>query len=199
MRKFILGSFLIVSGVLHAQDVMEIMAKESCECITSKKIDTNALSSEKLELEFGLCVVKSYSAHKEAYDKISKADITDEDSMRKLGKDIALKMFSICPDVLMALAKDDPDEAESQAESPKIEGQIAEFVTDQFVTIKVKDKNQRIHNFILLDYFDTASLYTDGLIRKKDKIVVSYSEVELFDPKTKEFRYYKVITGLEKK
>ncbi|GEP51807.1 hypothetical protein FNO01nite_24790 [Flavobacterium noncentrifugens] len=198
MKRVFLAYALLFAIILNAQELMDVMAKESCECVMAKNLDLKNISSEKLQLEFGTCVVQSYTTHKEAYDKISKTDFSDKDSMRKLGQDVALKMFSICPDVLMALANDNASE-NSTAESPKIEGEISDFVTNEFVTIKVKDKNNRLHNLILLDYFDTASLYTDGLIRKKDKVIMSYSEVELFDPKSKEFRYYKVITGIEKK
>ena len=197
-HTIIVSIFLFLSAIANAQDVLDTMAKETCECVTSKNLDIKNLSSEKLQMEFGVCAMQSYSKHKEAYDKVSPSDIGDTNSMRKLGESLAMKMLGMCPDVIMGLAKSDEDEI-AAAPSPTVEGTVVEFVTEQFVTIKVKDKNQRLHNFIMLDYFDTASLYTDGLIRKKDQIVVTYSEIELFDPKVKEFRYYKVITGLEKK
>lgn len=181
-----------------AQDVMETMAKEACDCIAAKNLDIQNLSAEKLQTEFGICALQSYGKHKEAYDKISPSDIGNADSMRKLGERIAMQMLGVCPDIVLSLAKDSETE-EPPVVALTIEGTIIEFVTEQFVTIKVKDKNQRLHNFIILDYFDTASLYTDGLIKKKDNVIVSYSEIELYDAKTKEFRYYKVVSGLERK
>lgn len=188
---------MFTSVIVNAQDVMEIMAKETCDCIVAKNLDLKNVSSENLQTEFGVCAMQSYVKHKEAYDKISPSDIADTESMRKFGENLAMKMLSTCPEIIMGLANDTP--SLEPATSPTIEGTVIEFVTEQFVTIKVKDKNQRLHSFILLDYFDTASLYTDGIIKKKDNVIVSYSEIELYDAKAKEFRYYKVISGLEKK
>ena len=197
MKQFVVIILLLFVSAANAQDVLDIMAKETCDCIVAKNLDIKNLSSEKLQTEFGICALQSYGKHKEAYDKVSPSDIGNTDSMHKLGENLAIKMLGLCPDVIMGLAKD--SETETPVASPSIEGTIIEFVTEQFVTIKVKDKNQRLHNFIILDYFDTASLYTDGLIKKKDNIIVSYSEIELYDAKTKEFRYYKVVSGLERK
>ena len=66
------------------------------------------------------------------------------------------------------------------------------------MSIQVKDKNGRNFSFLLLDYFETASLLTNKEINKNDNIKVSYTEIELFDPQNKEFRYFKIITNLEK-
>jgi len=197
MKRLVVFLLLFASTMVNAQDVMEIMAKETCECITAKGLDYKNVSSENLQMEFGICAMNIYGKHKEAYDKISPFDIGDTESMRKFGESLAMKMLSTCPEIIMGLANDTP--SLEPATSPTIEGNITEFVTEQFVTIKVKDKNQRLHTFIILDYFDTASLYTDGIIKKKDNVIVSYSEIELYDAKAKEFRYYKVISGLEKK
>src|SRR5690606_25940849 len=103
-------------------------------------------------------------------------------------------------EVILALSKvgEDTVMIEEVPVNESIDGQLMEILTNEFVTFKVKDKNGRIHNFILLDYFETAPLYTNHQIKQKDNLSVSFSEIELFDPKLKEFRYYKVITGLQK-
>lgn len=202
MKKTVSFLLVLCSGFLHAQDVLDVMANESCDCIRNKNLDLKAISSEQIQLEYGICIVKSYSAHREEYNKTNKSDFKDKDSMRKLGEDVAIKMFDICPEILMAMNKDDEEAisvADVATEFLKIDGEVTDIVIEQFVTIKIKDKYRIVHDMILLDNFDTATLYTQGKIKKKDVISVSYSEVELFDPKAKEYRFYKVITGLEKK
>ncbi len=52
---------------------------------------------------------------------------------------------------------------------------------------------------MLLDYFDTASLYTENKIKVGDELTVGYSEIELYDTVSKDFKYFKVISSLEKK
>ena len=202
MKNAIVVFLMLAGSNSYSQDLLDVMAKESCECIAAKNLDMQTITPKKMQLEFGFCILKSFTDHKEAYDKITKVELNDKDSMRKLGEQVALKMFAICPDFLMSMSDtNEPEEAAELApvDYPKVEGEISEIITSQFVTIKVKDGNNRIHSFLFLDYFDSASLFTDNLIRKKDKVVVSYNEIELYDPKAKEFRYFKIITGLEKK
>lgn len=202
MKKAVLFLFVLCSNFLNAQDILDVMANESCNCIKNKKLDPKAISSEQFQMELGTCIVKSYSTYREEYKKINKSDYKDNDSMRKHGEDVAIKMFAICPEILMAMNNGDEEDIaaiEATTESLKIEGDVTDIVIKQFVTIRVKDKYRMVHDMILLDNFDTATLYTQGKIKKRDIISVSYSEVELFDPKAKEYRFYKIITGLEKK
>ena len=112
-----------------------------------------------------------------------------------------MKMLNYCPDFIvelgqMAIEEDKNAKAEVVL---SIDGTVTEIKTEQFVTISVKDKTNRIHKLLLLDYFDSASLFVNGEIKKNDKIVVYYSDIELYDPSTKDFKFYKVISGLEKK
>lgn len=200
MKQIITVLFLLAVSISYSQDAIDTLAKESCECIQNKKLELNKLSSEILRSEFVACFFTSYSKHADALNEIEKLEFNDEQQMSKFGEKVAMKMVNYCPDYIIALGTAFNESKENVTEKfLAIEGELTEINTAQFVTLKVKDKNKRMHNLILLDYFDTASLFTDGLIKKRDTIIVNYSEVELFDPQLKEFRYYKVITGLEKK
>jgi len=50
----------------------------------------------------------------------------------------------------------------------------------------------------MLDYFDTAFLFTEGNIKVGTEITAGYTEVELYDPEAKDFKYFKIITSLQK-
>lgn len=202
MRKILLLAVSLTGSYSLAQSdaVLDILAKESCECIKNKNIDLSKPDPESIKKEFGICVLQSYSRNSEAFGKEHPLDVGNREAMVKLGEQVGMKMLGFCPEVLMALAGDDEEEATTtEVVYQQIEGQVSEIRTDQFVTLVVRDKNGRNYNFLMLDYFETASLFTNNQIKKNDKLVVSYSEVELYDPKAKEFRYFKVITGLEKK
>ena len=199
MKKIILVFILLSSINSFSQDVVETIGKESCECVSKKGLDFKKTPIKTLQMEFGLCILASYEKHKEEYDKIEKLDLTDESSLTRYGKTVAVKMFAYCPDVLMALGESKVAEKEnSESETLEIEGTIQEFITEQFVTISVKDKNSKVSKFLLLDYFPTASLFTNQEIKAKSKVKITYSNQELYDPSTKEFRFYKVIKVLEK-
>lgn len=200
MKKIILTviATIFVSNV-NAQEILEKITKEVCSCIDAKKDKIAETTGEELKMQLGLCILSSYTAHEKEINKDYGNVIKDEAAMEKFGEDIGMKMITVCPETLMAIAGSDEEVAEEEVADLKIEGKVTEIKIGQFATIVVKDKNDRVHNFLLLDYFDTASLFTNGDIKKNDSILVSYSEIELYDPTSKEFRYFKVISGLEKK
>ena len=62
----------------------------------------------------------------------------------------------------------------------------------------VKDKNGRAYRFLLLDYFGTASVWTTNELKVKDAVKVGYTEIELFDVATNEFKYFKILTDIQR-
>ena len=198
MKKII--SLLIVlffNVVGYSQDVLNVIAKESCECLDAKKAKSDNFTGDELKTAVGLCIIKSYSDHISEFKGDEKVKFADTAGMSKLGEDVALKMLEICPNMIIELGKT-KDDVEVKEEDAFIVGEVTDIKSEQFMTLQMKDQNGRNYNLLLLDYFDTASLLTNNEIKKKDKLKVSYSEIELFDTKAKEFRYYKILTKLEK-
>jgi hypothetical protein len=212
MKNFFYLIVLFISISAYAQDPLDKIAKESCSCIEKKKLDYTKDSDIKaVQMALGMCIVESFSAHQSKFSKKELSEFEGEGGMRKLGEKVAMKMVSYCPDVIMAMGKkylDDKGEENGDDEvvqediveaDPTIEGTITAIEKNQFVTIKVKDKNNRVHSFLLLDYFETASLYTENKIKVGDALTVGYSEIELFDSTSNDFKYFKIISLLEKK
>jgi hypothetical protein len=203
MKKFILLLLLLSSSVYSQDAIIDIVAKETCECMSAKKTDLTNSNLEELQMSLGLCMLNSYSEHSKEFDDSNKIDISDEEQMSVFGEKIAMKMINYCPDFIIGLGKIALAEEEASAstnnQTESLEGIVTEIKTEQFVTISVKDKNNRIHKFLLLDYFDTASLFMDGEVKKGTQLLIYYSEIELYDPILKDFRFNKVISGLEKK
>ncbi len=195
--------FLLFSITVNAQeDVYEKIGKETCTCLESKKLDLNDTSQgEKLTMMVGLCMIESYTAHKMELPEIDRSGFNDNDGMKRLGEKVALKMINYCPDYVIALGSLPDEDAENGTpiKEMKVEGKIIDIETKQFVTFKVKDKNGRTHNLLLLDYFETASLFTEGKIKSGTELIAGYTEVELYDPVSKDFKYFKILTSFEKK
>jgi hypothetical protein len=200
MKKIILAAVALIGSASYGQDIVQTIATETCSCIKDKKMDLEKVAGGQLESEFAGCFFNSYNTHLAEIEKVEKVDFGDEEQMGKFGEKVAMKMLGICPDVILAMGR--ADEGTSASAVPMVqvvEGEVVDIKTTDFVTIVVKDKNGRMHNLMLLNYFESSSLFTDNQIKKKDKVSVSYSEIDMYDPKAKEFRYYKVISGLEKK
>lgn len=193
---------LLVFLNTNAQDVLEVVTKEVCSCVESKKESLKTLPASQLQTQLGLCMLASYNAH-ESLVKAKYGDIMgDEKNMEKFGEDIGVKMITVCPETLMSIAGalgEGSEDSASAAEVKSVEGKITEIKNEQFTTILVKDKNSRMYTFLVLNYFETANLVITNELNKNSSVVIKYSEVELYDNKAKEFRFFKVISGIEKK
>lgn len=202
IRKLFFIALFLCTPVLFAQDVYDVIGKETCTCLEAKQLDYTKLNKKDMQTQVGLCMIQSYSAHSSEFKPEDKVSFDDEAGMRNLGEKVAMKMLADCPAIILEMGRrsvDEDDTSEVVKESLFIEGEVTEIKTEQFLSLQVKDKNGRNFTFLLLDYFENASILTNNEINKKDNIKISYSEIELFDPKSKEFRYFKIITDLEKK
>lgn len=180
---------------------MDFVAKETCECIAQKKAEGKT-SKEDLTLHVGLCLISSYDKFKDQFPKEEQINLSDDNAAEKLGEKVAMKMLSYCPETIIELGMMDQEEegnvVTEETKYETVEGTIIAIEVKQFVVFKLKDKNGKQIQFLLLDYFESANVYTDGNLKVNDKVAVSYGDVELYDPMQKEFRTYKVITALKK-
>jgi len=202
MMKKLHYLFIFVSTSFFAQtdDVYDLIAKETCNCIASKKIDiATQVKDDEITMALGICMIESYTKYKMDLSESDRTQFNDSEGMRKLGEKLALKMVSHCPDFIMALSQMHDNDSSPELKQLTIEGKVSSIETKQFVIIKLKDKNNRLHNLLLLDYFETASLYTEGNIKSGTELIVGYTEVEMYDPQAKDFNYFKIITSLQKK
>lgn len=200
MRKVIFALILFFNASVYSQDLLDILAKETCTCLETKKSDFSNLSSQDLKTEIGLCMIQSYTNHSSEFKDSEKINFSDKEGMTKFGENVAMKMMSFCPSMIMEIGKSSQGKSDEEVldEDVLVSGEVTEIKTEQFVTLQIKDQKGRSYSFLLLDYFDTSSLLTNNEIKKKDKLNVSYTEIELFDTKSKEFRSFKILRKLEK-
>ncbi len=197
MKKAVLF-FVLSSFSMFSQDVKDIIAKETCECST--KFDLSTMSSDDLELNFGLCMLESYNNHIDEFSESEKLDFENSTQMEKFGEQIALKMLTFCPDVILKLGEGYGDDESETSTDLSIEGTFnATSTTGSFFTISIKESNGKLTNLVLLDKFDNSYLIVDKVIKKNDAVNVTYYEVELFDMKLNRFVTTKIITNITKK
>ncbi|WP_144892184.1 hypothetical protein [Flavobacterium tiangeerense] len=207
MRKIIIALVLIFSTNSFSQDMYDIIGKETCACLGTKKFDYQKLDKKELQTQVGLCMIQSYTSHINEFKQEDKIQFDDQEGMRKMGEKVALKMLVNCPEIILELGKStqkgigDESEDELVVDEPAdvfIEGQVTAIKKDQFVSLLVKDKNGRAYSFLLLDYFESASVLTNNELKVKDSVKVGYTEIELFDVATNEFKYFKILTDIQR-
>jgi len=203
--------FLLVMLALSAsaQTTKKQLGQNICDCINEAKIDVKNVEKSQLQENFGRCFMIAYSKlDKKQQDELN-INFDDKAEAKKFGVEVAMEMASLCPDILLAIGLNTSqnksegesvvdEDAASEAPDPTIACSFVELQKGQFLSLVGKDANGRTHTFLFLWDFGSISLITDNLIRKNDRIEVTYSEYEFYDPALKDFRSYKIISGLRK-
>ncbi|MBC8756440.1 hypothetical protein H2O64_17330 [Kordia sp. YSTF-M3] len=209
MKKIITVIALCFATIGFAQDkkdtkdvVLTEMTQEVCECVSEKS--SEGLTKEEVEIQLGLCMMKSYGKYKDRLDKYLVVSLDDANSLEVLGQEIGFKMLELCPDTFMVFAKDlIEDEIKEQSNAPSkgsntaVLGNVVKLTNDQFNIVTFKGENKREYKLLWLEYFEGQELLSDVKNLKKSKMKVSYESKEMYDPKLKDYRTYKVLRKLE--
>jgi hypothetical protein len=189
--------FLLISLNVYSQDVKEVIAKETCECIA--KFDIDSMTSSDLELKYGLCMLESYNNYIGEFAENEKLDFLNNVQMVKFGEEIAVKMLIFCPDFILKLGESYDSSEKVEETEPVIKGVYYGSEIETFYTIFIKQSNGETTELVVLDYFDNVYLITDKLINNNEKLEVSYYEADLFDAKLNKFISAKIVTDIIKK
>ncbi|MBP7512316.1 MAG: hypothetical protein KA981_10315 [Bacteroidia bacterium] len=181
---------ILILTFSRAQDVLDSISVHSCECISL--LDLKNMPKEKLTIELGLCMMKAAQPYEKQLKQSYGIDMkkVDRGDGEKLGRLVGLKMASSCATFTDLITKITSDEAETSS----IDGTITDFVTEQFVSIVIKDSDGRDQKIIWLEYFkNSEKLLTNG---KNKNVTIEYQERELYNPKFNDYIKYKVATGI---
>ncbi|KGO89959.1 hypothetical protein [Flavobacterium suncheonense] len=209
MKKILLTA-LIFSGTvtvsgqqLDKEALLSLMAKETCECLQSKK--EKIVDENKLKAETGFCIIASYTKHSEEAKTVFGPIFEDTKKAEKLGEEVAMKMITVCPDTFKTLVETfmteeaAADEKASEVFTPSVSGKVVEVKTGDFITLVIADASGRKHSLLLLMPFEGANLLIENKLKKSQSVEARYFEQEFYDPKTKDYKYFKVLDFLELK
>lgn len=197
MKKFLLFSLILSASAMSGQDIYDKMAKESCSCITAKYPTAASMPQENISDAFVTCFIQIFAANSDQLNTVHSVDINDETQMDGVSEKVAMKMLAHCPDYLMALGR--ATEAASEVSYSMLQGKVTEIKSGDFLTLIIKDDESRSHQFLLLEFFESASLLTKNKLKKNDVVAVTFSKYEMYDPRLKEFRSYNVLSDIELK
>ncbi len=201
MKKVFL-LFVVFANLSFAQDVMDKITIETCECIKAKNLDLEKVAPSELQMQLGLCMMQSYSNHKEKLPKSKRALLDNDEQMEKFGEEIGMKMITHCPDILMAIGKNEIQKNEEsevvETQSLSSTGQLIERKIDGFLTIRIKEESGRINDFILVKNFDNAFLISDDVLKVNSKVKVDFYYEDIYDSKLNKFVNSKVLLDIQK-
>ena len=135
---------------------MDDITRKACECLDGV---SDTLSTEKLTLKLGLCVIDAAAPYKKQLKRDHKLDLDkiDEEGHR-LGTMIGVKMASICPDKLLMFSEVAGDDEEEilPYESKIVQGEILKVEEDLLVTFHLKDDFGKIMKVLLGNFYRFA-------------------------------------------
>lgn len=209
MKKItLLVAILFIGSTALAQkmskkEVVDLMAEDTCECISKKKFNKTDDTKEK-EMALGLCLIESFNAHKSKSKYYKNKDLND---IEEIGEDIGVVMAGICADdflsifsseELVEIVSDDDDEVglDDVTESGlTIEVELVALNNDAISYFEAKDDFDKTHIFLITEEFEGYELLKKSNFGKF--YTVTFKEVELFDLSEKQYITKKVITKLE--
>lgn len=202
-RILILPLLLVFVNILSAQEYLEDIAKEVCEC--ASKIDYS-LTKKAVQLQIGLCVISSAKNYKK---KIKKDLEIDMDNLapgegRKLGKLVSVKLSNYCPETFAkiydkAAEEDDLPAVPLDVDAPDdaVFGVITKIEEGNFIVFSLKDDNGKVIKLYWLGFISSdMDLVTDYAKILNKTATVCYRRHDYFDPRIKEYRQHYVITKL---
>ena len=194
MKKLLSFCLIILAFSLNAQeeekDYLEIIAERSCECIAEKKAADENVTTQSL----GACLLQNAAEYKERIKDDYDIDLNNfiGKEGERFGEILGTRMAFVCPDILIEAAEDETVEEEFEAM-----GTIQKIDTEPFVVFSVKNENGRSEKFYWLTFVETEfDLQQSFEELKGKKVIITYSEFEIFDPRIKEYRLLNVLNTI---
>ena len=186
----------IANNVFAQEDILDVFAQETCDCISKKNVES--LSQEQINLELGFCIMQSLGNHTGEYEEKYPVDVKDPESFSKLGEKIGFRMAAKCPSILQKVATVNNGQSEVQRPVSEMIGTVKRLRGTDVNFLVITDEQNRDQTFIWLRYFNGSDWLIDDfedLIGKKIK--VTYSLVEVYSPKAKDYFNQKEIKGIQ--
>ena len=203
MKNIYLLSLLLVSSLLlNAQDktkeeVIQIIADDTCECLSDKDKFIGKSSKEK-QMVLGLCLINSYNKHKKESTYFDDYPVTNFEA---LGEEVGMLLMVDCSDGFFSVFGEDElleyMEKEDDFSSGRVDYSESEILTVTFTledldnniisSITMSDDYNKNHTFIILNEVNGLEDLKKSNFKKP--FLVEFYELDIFD--LSEMRYIK--------
>lgn len=166
-------------------------------CIEFSKKDFTKLKGS--ELELGLIAVPIIEKYKKEIEKEWNLSTKNDEDYDKISEKIGQEAAFGCPKFLEFIRNnmDDLNESELEDDLKTMAGTFQRIEDQVFSTLIIRTRTGKEEKLWWLGYFNGADqLKTPSALSNKN-LTLKYSEMEVYDPKLKEYRTIKVIKDLE--
>jgi hypothetical protein len=210
MKKTMLAFLLIMIGSFGAKAQMskDSLVKKLAQevCIDLEKKDFSKIKKSQLEEELGLALLPAITKYENEIKEVYKVDeVMEAKTMETVGRDIGMKLVSVCPSFLKIFAKglaedDEKDTATkvTEEEVAKVEvksvfGMLMSITQNQVAILQVKDRTGKITKIIWLEQFVGSDLLQANAAKFLNKpVTIKFTEREVYNATTKKYTKMKV-------
>jgi len=189
---------------LQAQDRMDAVTAEICECLEGKDFSTMQRPEANQLVEE--CITKASISNLDFFMEGVDTENTGPDElqeiMRKKGEAIGIHAAQNCPAFMelmtvIARVEEGEDLVEEEQKDFLIIGKLTSVNQDDFLSINLKETDGREHKLYWMQHFEGAvelKKTNKSIIGKS--VEISYKKVESYNPKLEDYAPIKVITGI---
>jgi hypothetical protein len=167
------------------------------------KKELKASSMDELQTELGMAMMPLFVKYEEQLKEVyGISDFTNADDMEKVGREIGMKLASDCPIFLKFITQ---FQGIKPGNTPKknsstITGNFIKLVSGDISYFQIKDKTGKIEKIWWMEYFEGADALTNNIkLLLNKKVMVTYTEREIYNASIKDYMKVKVATGMEVK
>jgi len=208
----------VFSSFIQAQDVLDKVSDETCECI-EKKVK-GKMDSDQLTMVLGLCMLDASSGYKKEIKKKYKIDLTNENEFTEFGEILGERLATRCDkfmEIVFEMMSDDESEIGNEIKKELYEEIGVEEVDE---VIEANSPNQRTAeileikegNILLLkckidgklvdvyciEEFDGAENLKDLAGLKNNSFNITTVEKSIYSPELKTFITVETLTSIDK-
>ncbi len=195
MSKLTSVLLLLIFNLVWSQDYTAKIAKETCECFTKAKAENS--NSKNLEIQLGVCMLKSVRPYAQEVKKDFNIDVINDDSS-KTGEIIGKWLLAECPDIFLEMAAAEDAGKENTKSQLLISGTVKKIEKENFIIFHIVGENSSLTKLYWISNIDSdldLPKEYNSILNKK--VNISYYTKEIFDAKISDYRNLNIISSLK--
>lgn len=189
-----------VSFSLQAQDVLDKVSDETCNCINKKK-GTKKMDSEQLTMMLGLCMMEASGKHQKELEKKMGIKISSAKDFEALGEKIGERMALQCDgfmelifqmmgdedsDIGQGIKEDIREEMTENINSKSGNAEVLNIEAGNVLILNTKMDGKAVDVYCLGN-FEGAELLEDYNALRKKKVTLTTVQSTIYSPKLGSF------------
>ena len=201
MKKIFISFFICLPAISFCQEknIYDTAAEKMCVYM-NKHSDKKITSKAEAEAFFSEAFMDVCMPFIDRLLEKENLKSFDEQSGRKIGEKISLKLSGTCPkfmELMRPLVKEILND-DNDSETGSLNGTVTQITQDGYTFLKLKLADGSLKRIVwLLSFDDAENINNDPKKIVGKKVEIQWKSVQLFYPKSNSFGTEKMITGLK--